>query len=70
MSHSGITLKITISGDNAVARALSAAIDGSKYTNGIFVLESGHKDIGDMRAQLNSTLRVINAALESMEKVK
>lgn len=70
MSHNGATLRITISGDNAVARALSAAIDGSKYANGIFVMESEHNDIGDMRAQLNSTLRVINAALESMEKVK
>ncbi|MCL4344181.1 MAG: hypothetical protein JRN26_02635 [Nitrososphaerota archaeon] len=70
MSHNDSTIKITVSGNKAIAKALSAAIDDSKCKNGEFIIEYAARDMGDMRARLNSTLRVINAALESMEKVK
>ncbi len=70
MSHNSSTLKITLSGNRALAEALSAAVDNSRCENGEFIIESEMHDIGEVRAQLNSTLRVINAALESIEKVK
>ncbi|MEM0097491.1 MAG: hypothetical protein QXY52_00815 [Conexivisphaerales archaeon] len=70
MSHRIGLLKITVSGNKAVARALNAAMDESRCENGTFIIEYEMQDIGDIRARLNSTLRVINAALESMEKVK
>ncbi|MGC8661283.1 MAG: hypothetical protein ACP5TZ_02115 [Nitrososphaeria archaeon] len=70
MSHNGGTFKITVSGNKPIAEALMAAIDDSRCENGTFIIESQVHDIGEMRASLNSTLRVINAALESIGKVK
>ncbi len=70
MSRNAGTLKITISGSRAVTEALNAAIDNSRLENGEFTVKSEAQDIGDLRAQLNLTLRVINAALESIGKAK
>lgn len=70
MSHSGGTLKITVSGNKTIAEALRVAIDDSRCENGKFIIESEAHDMGELRARMNSTLRVINAALESIGKVK
>lgn len=70
MSRNRGTLKITLSGNSSVAEALSASIDNSRFENGEFILESEAGDIGDLRAQLNLTLRVINAAIKSIGKEK
>ncbi len=53
--------------ERRVLEALLRAVDESRIVGSELVIESSFDDVGDARAFLNSTLRVINASVNSLE---
>ncbi len=67
MSKNKVRVKVLVKGERKVLEALKKALDGSFFENGSLALSFESDDVGDARAFLNSTLRVINASLNSIE---
>ncbi len=61
-----VKIKILIKGDKKTLYSLKKAIDSSKIEEGNLIIHFSTKDIGDARAFINSTLRVINASVNSL----
>ncbi len=61
-----ISVKISLKGDKRTAESLKKALDGSKVVDNILIIVFDSDDIGDARAFINSTLRVINASVNSL----
>ncbi|MGC8600522.1 MAG: hypothetical protein ACP5LX_05675, partial [Nitrososphaeria archaeon] len=55
-----ISVKISLKGDKRTVESLKKALDGSKVVDNILIIVFDSDDIGDARAFINSTLRVIN----------
>lgn len=65
MSRRGIrvSVEISLSVNERVNRALAASIDGAELSGGSVRIMKEFGDIGDARAYVNSTLRVISASI-------
>ncbi len=65
MSPSGlkVTVEISLNVNQRINAALKSSVDGAELANGEVFLKEVFNDLGDARAYLNSTLRVINAAI-------
>ncbi|MFP3133158.1 MAG: hypothetical protein RXR19_03520 [Nitrososphaeria archaeon] len=61
-----ISIKISLKGDKRTLESLKKALDGSKVVDKTLVIVFDSDDIGDARAFINSTLRVINASVNSL----
>ncbi|MFP3165669.1 MAG: hypothetical protein RXR36_00055 [Nitrososphaeria archaeon] len=61
-----ISIKISLKGDKRTLESLKKALDGSKIVDNILFIVFESDDIGDARAFINSTLRVINASVNSL----
>ncbi|MGC9144679.1 MAG: hypothetical protein ACP5GS_00970 [Nitrososphaeria archaeon] len=61
-----ISVKISLKGDKRTVESLKKALDGSKVVDNILIIVFDSDDIGDARAFINSTLRVINASVNSL----
>gem|GEM_PF-1212872 len=61
-----ISIKISLKGDKRTLESLKKALDGSKVVDKTLVIVFDSNDIGDARAFINSTLRVINASVNSL----
>ncbi|MFP3130383.1 MAG: hypothetical protein RXO33_02140 [Nitrososphaeria archaeon] len=61
-----ISIKISLKGDKRTLESLKKALDGSKVADNILFIVFESDDIGDARAFINSTLRVINASVNSL----
>ncbi|MFP3222150.1 MAG: hypothetical protein RXP28_03725 [Nitrososphaeria archaeon] len=61
-----ISIKISLKGDKRTLESLKKALDGSKVVDNILFIVFESDDIGDARAFINSTLRVINASVNSL----
>ncbi len=61
-----VNVKICIKGDKKSIESLKKAIDTSKIEDDTLVILFNSDDIGDVRAFVNSTLRVINASVNSL----
>ncbi|MFP3214289.1 MAG: hypothetical protein RXR18_03650 [Nitrososphaeria archaeon] len=61
-----ISIKISLKGDKRTLESLKKALDGSKVEDKTLVIVFDSDDIGDARAFINSTLRVINASVNSL----
>jgi hypothetical protein len=64
---SRVRVSIRVRGEKRVLEALRRAVDESRIVGSELVIESSFEDVGDARAFLNSTLRVINASVNSLE---